>query len=315
MSEPKRKAARKAATPPLALWLVKLVRLLAGPWRRAALASLLVVVFLGGWYLVWREVRPRVLASDEYLLSPHDVETTPLPDWIRADVRAQVFRDASLDGPLSIMDDDLTERIANAFSLHPWVARVGPVRKYHPARVEVDLVWRRPVCMVEIAEGLLPVDVEGVLLPRGDFSQVEAGRYPRLVGIDTAPIGPVGTRWGDGRVVDAAEIAAAFGPAWQPLKLDRIAPAPASAPGYSEETTYELLTRGGTRILWGRGPASKMPSEIPAVDKVARLRQYAAENGSLEGPDGPQVLDVRTLKPLRGVPRTAGPASGPSILH
>lgn len=304
MSESKKKAAKKTAPPPLALWLVKLLRVLAGPGRRTVLATLLVVAFLGGWYLVWLQVRTRVLASDDYLLSPENVDITPLPDWIHTDVREQVLRDASLDGPLSIMDDDLCERIADAFSLHPWVAKVGPVRKYHPARVVVQLQWRRPVCMVQRGDELLPVDVEGVLLPRADFSQVEQARYPRLVGIDTAPIGPVGTRWGDGRVVDGAEIAAAFGPTWQQLALDRIVPASSAA--YSEETTYELFTRSGTRILWGRGPASKMPSEIPAVDKVARLRQYAAENGSLDGPGGPQVLDVRTMRPLAAAPpRTA----------
>lgn len=288
----------------------KLLRLLGGPWRRVVLVGLLLGAFLGGWYFVWLKVRDQVLSSDAYLLTPGDVKITPLPDWIRTDVRGQVLRDASLEGPLSIMDDDLTGRIASAFSLHPWVAKVQRVTKRHPAGVEVELVYRRPVCMVEVAADLQPVDVAGVLLPRDDFSQVEAARYPRLAGIDTAPLGPIGTRWGDGRVVDAAEIAAAFGSTWQQLKLDRISPAADSPAAYAATTTYELFTRSGTRILWGHGPASKLPSELPAIDKVARLKQYAAENGSLEGPGGPQVLDVRTLRPLVGTRPMADQATG-----
>jgi len=79
-----------------------------------------------------------------------------LPEWIHCDLRAEIFRSAALDGPLSIMDEDLAERIAVACALHPWVARVRSVRKYHPARVVVELDYRRPVLMVEVTGGLLP---------------------------------------------------------------------------------------------------------------------------------------------------------------
>ena len=105
-----------------------------------------------------------------------------------------------------VLDDNLPERVAHAFSLHPWVAKVGLVRRLSPARLEVELVYRRPVCMVEVREGPLPVDGQGVLLPSDDFSPVEKEHYPRLTGIDTMPMGPVGQRWGDGRVVGGAEL-------------------------------------------------------------------------------------------------------------
>lgn len=294
MGASKSKAA-KAKTPVFPPGMVKLFRYLAGPGRRPALAALILAAFFGGWFLVWQHVRGRVLSSEDYVLHSEDLHTTPRPDWVRADVRAEVFRDASLDGPLSIMDDRLAARVAAAFSLHPWVAKVVRVTKRHPAAVDVELVWRRPVCMVQMQQELVPVDAVGTVLPRGDFSEVEAARYPRLAGIDTAPVGPAGTRWGDGRVVDGAEIAAAFGPAWQELKLDCIlaVPPPGRAAG---EPAYELITRGGTRVLWGRGPGAKAPGELPAADKVARLREYARQNGTLEGRHGPQVLDVRTLQ-------------------
>lgn len=305
-----RKKSGKTGTPIFPPAMVNLFRMLTGPGRWAVSMALVLALFLGGWYYVWNRVRQRVLSSDQYVLTPRDVEMTPLPDWIHADIRAEVFRDASLDGGLSIMDEDLCERIAGAFSMHPWVAKVRSVRRSFPGRVEVELVYRRPVCMVEVPDGLLPVDAEGVLLPRGDFSPVEAGRYPRLAGIRTVPVGPVGTRWGDGHVIDGAAIAAAFGPTWGELKLDRIVPA-ASLTAYSPETTYELFTTGGTRILWGRGPASTMPSELPAVDKVARLKRYATEHGSLDAPDGPQVLDIKMLGPLPGDPRTTNRSASP----
>ena len=279
---------------------------IAGPGRTAVLILAIVAALAGSVFFLWGKYGDRVLASDEYWVTPARVDITPPPPWVRSDIRAQVFRDASLDGRLSIMDPDLVERIANAFSLHPWVAEVLRTRKRHPGRVEVELVYRRPVCMVRTGGQLLPVDAEGILLPAGDFSPVEALRYPRLEEIRTVPLGTAGTRWGDARVFGGAQIAAAFGPAWGDLSLDRIVPSKATAVGYADEPTFELYTRGGTRILWGRAPGMDLPGEVPAPEKVARLKRYKQEHGTLEGINGPQKLDVRSLRSMQGAPRTAG---------
>jgi hypothetical protein len=161
--------------------------------------------------------------------------------------------------------------------------------------------------MVEVPGGLLPVDVQGAWLPSGDFSPIEAAGYPRLVGITSVPVGPVGTRWGDARVVGAAEIAAAIGPEWTSLKLQRIMASTPWVTNAGEEFTYEIATRGGSRVLWGRPPGASSPGEVPPADKVARLKQYAAEHGGLDGPRGPQVLDVRSLRRLEVRPAETKP--------
>jgi hypothetical protein len=155
--------------------------------------------------------------------------------------------------------------------------------------------------MVQVPPGdLLPVDAEGVLLPNGDFSPLEKQGYPCLAGIDTRPMGPPGQRWGDGRVVDGAEIAAAVGPAWQLLKLFRIQPCPRPAAAAAEEPAYELFTRAGTPILWGPPPGSKAPDDLRTAEKVGRLLRYAAEHGGLDAPEGTRQLDIRTLPPSKG---------------
>ncbi len=130
------------------------------------------------------------MSSPDYFLGPQQIEITPPPPWIvRSDLTAEVYRDLGRQGPLRIMDENLTERVAVAFSGHPWVAKVRQVRKYFPAKVKVDLIYRRPVCMVEIPGGLMPVDVQATLLPKDDFSPVEAARYPRLAGVDRGQMG------------------------------------------------------------------------------------------------------------------------------
>jgi len=292
-------AAKKGSSPqkqpPIPPALAKSLRWLVGPGRPLGLIVLIAAVFGGGWYLIWRTVGRDVLSSEAYRLTPDAVEITPLPEWIHKldkDICREVFRDASLDRPLSILDDGLVEKIRSAFALNPWVAKVNSVRKYPPARVKVDLVYRRPVCVVEIGTQRHPVDVEGVLLPNDEFSATEAARYPRLVGVEAAPGTPVGTRWNDPRVAGAAEIADALGSAWEKLGLELIVPLQPARTDRTQDCQYELVTRGGRRIRWGRAPSSTFLGESSAAEKVGKLQKYAAEHGTLEGIKGVQQLDL-----------------------
>ncbi|MBN2022954.1 MAG: hypothetical protein JW809_09180 [Pirellulales bacterium] len=274
----------KAAHPVLPPWVRRVVRFGRGPGR-PAVAVLGVTLILGGlWFGLWRMVRDRVLGSDQYVVTAESLDVTPPPRWVPTDIRDEVCRDLLMDGPLSVLAPDAVKRVSDAFALHPWVARVYKVTKHHPARIRVALEYRRPVCMVEVTGGLYPVDARGVRLPVAGFDPYEAStRYPRLSGVDTMPLGPEGTCWGDERVVGAAEIAAAFGPAWRELRLYRIVPEGRVVSGHRPEYTYLLLTQGRTPIRWGRAPSTRARDEIPAKEKIARLVRLATEHGSLDG--------------------------------
>lgn len=293
------------------VWLGSLFRWLLGTGRPVFIVLLVLGVLCGGGYLAWVKLKPRILGLPEYRVGPEQIEITPLPPWIHTDIRAEVFRSPMLGGSMSLMDDDLTEQIGKAFSQHPWVAKVENVGKQYPnpASVQVSLVYRRPVCMVEAPGGLFPVDEYGVLLPStiDDFTPSEASRYPRFVRIEQRPTVPTGRRWVDPRVLGAAEIAAALGPAWERMKLDRIetlavdSAATASNVGgdsirRSTEPVFVLFTRGKSQIVWGYAPGAKVLGEASAEEKVARLEQYLADFDTLDGLQGkPQKLDVRSL--------------------
>jgi hypothetical protein len=276
--------------------------------RSVGLPAAVLGLIVTGLCLAWHWAAPRVLSSAEYHLTAAQVEITSPPPWIHTDIREEVFRDPSLAGPLSIMDADLVERVSRAFARHPWVAKVGRVSKHYPAAVRVELIYRQPVCMVEVPGGLLPVDGEGVLLPSTskDFSPIEATRYPRLVGVHRMPVGPPGQRWSDPKVVGGAEIAAAFGPAWETMKLHRIEPQGAETvdPAVTDigrrpaEPIFRLATHGDRRIYWGYAPGASVGGELPAAEKVARLQKYFADHDTLDAANGPHAeLDVRTLPP------------------
>ncbi|MGW8258373.1 MAG: cell division protein FtsQ/DivIB [Thermoguttaceae bacterium] len=267
---------------------------------------LAAIIFAGG-YQVWRKVRDRVLASAEYTIGPQQLEITPLPPWIQTtDLRAEVFRVLSHGQSVSILDDDLVERAAKVFSRHPWIVKVLHVSKEYPAKLKVDLLYRKPVCMVEISGGyLLPVDKQGVLLPTVDFTSVEAAKYPRLVGVDSVPRSRLGERWLDSRVLGGAEIAKLLLPYWTDLGLLQIEPVAPSDPAHRAtnnsadsprlgEYQFVILTRQKRmKIIWGASPASNAPGEPSAKEKLNKLRQFAAEHGKLDYPQSPDQLDLR----------------------
>lgn len=310
----KASAAKRSLVTVLVGRLLGLVRHARGSWL---LATVLLAAAGGGLYALWQYVGPHVQNDPQYLLSADRIEITPPPPWVRADVKGEVLRDASLELPLAIFDEPdappLTQRLAEAFALHPWVAKVQRVSKLHPARVHVELVYREPVCMVEVPGGLYPVDIESVVLPTGDFllnkhSRLEALRYPRVAQIGSLPVGPAGTRWGDPWVAGAARLAAVLRQDWEALGLARIVPATNAADeGSPANLAFDLHTTLGRTVRWGRPPGEEPAGEPPAEEKLDRLRRYAARYGSLDQPPEVQVLDLRSPRDLVVRPSTSVP--------
>lgn len=81
--------------------------------------------------------------------------------------------------------------------------------------------------------------------------------------------------------------------------MERIAPCATVDQVPVEEPQFELYTRGGTRILWGRAPGTHVPDEVPASLKLARLKDYRATFGSLDAARGSQPLDVRSMRSMQ----------------
>lgn len=285
--------------------LQQMVGFLQGAGRPYVLALTVALGCATASFVAWQQVHTRSLQSPQYWVGEQNVSVTPLPNWIHRNLKGEVFRDAAIRLPVSLCDPNLCGRIAAGFAMHPWIHAVHTVRKYYPGRVHVEVSFRRPVCMVHVLGGLLPVDSRGILLPGEDFSPLEAARYPRLEGVDRPPAGPAGHPWGDVRVSAAAAIAAALEADWLQMQLDHIRAQPVPRSGYQ----YELFTASGTRIVWGNAPGTEIPGEPNAKEKVLRLRAYFREHQSLDGPHGSQVLDVRgawTAHTLGSLPRRRG---------
>jgi len=273
-------------------------------------AMLLLACAIGG-VLGWQKWGQPKLAETASAVRAEQIHVTPQPPWIKADVRGEAFRDGSL-GELSSLDHDLAYKVYRAFELHSWVAKVNRVNKSADGRIDVDLRYRRPVAWVEIPkrmsprneDGILPIDAEAVLLPPADFEQ-EAITMLRITIDELIPWGPVGTPWPDARVAGAAQLAALVEGNWRDMQLYRIAimpPPPGVRP--TGQTTYELFTRNGHRLIWGSPPGHEQVGEASTTQKIQVLRQLAGEIAAA-APNPRWEIDLRDGERALASARTA----------
>jgi len=285
--------------------------MLRGPGPMLLLFALAVTCLIGWARWVWNRARPHVVNSRVYLVHPSEIEVTSPPPWVRSDVKAEVIRDAGWDAPISILEEDTSERINRAFEFHPWVASARTTLTY-PARIEVKLHYRKPAAMVrlELPRGLqlIPIDEQGTRLPAEDFTAEDRAEYPQISDLSNVPV--VGQKAADERLVGAARLAALLSDVWHRFGFHVITPADGlrSSEGSAE---LQIFTRSGVAILWGWPPGSEPQGEIAASEKLARLKQYVQEHGPLDGSSGTHLLDVRKLpSPSRTATRPKKAATG-----
>ena len=244
--------------------------------------------------ILWDGHRDALLADPRFRLVPEEIEVGSLPPWIHQDPRSEFLLDAAQGGSLSVADRDCLEKLVTAIDKHPWVRRVGRAEKRFPGVVVVQLEWRRPVAMVRVPGGLLPVDETGVLLPTRDFTPLEASRYPRIEGVESVPRGPAGTPWADPLVKQGASLAARLLPVWAKYQFRSIMPLQESSG--ARDPQFQILTREGSVILWGDA-GNGGTNDARTVKKLQWLEEYYREHGSFAGLDGPLVIDLRPAKP------------------
>jgi len=295
----------------------------SGPLRRAGrllksnsrvLLALTVIGLLGwGLHRSWLYYAPSVIHRPRYLISGQQITISPPPEWIHLDIRSEVVRSAGLDGQLSILDKDLVPAIRSAFLLHPWVASVDRIIKSYPPAVQVCLRYRRPVAVVEISgptgAELLPVNKQGIRLPARGMPENRKHSLPRIGNIVGQP--PEGQKWDDPRVAGATILATRLADHWQQFYLVDILPsARPEIRGAHRYFIFNLVTKGGTQIVWGAAPQLGSPKEADFATKLKRLQQCVQRCGPLDSVRGPKVVDIRHGVEI--TPRTAHKTEAPS---
>lgn len=235
---------------------------------------------------------PELQDDQQYRLQTSQIEITPPPHWVPHDLAEQVARRAGLPDEISLLDKDITRRVAEAFERHPWVKGRVRVSTSVPAQMRVELEYREPVAMVRIAAGSFPIDAEATLLPSADFAPAEIAKYPLIEQIAEPPRVGEGSVWKEERVIAAARLAVLLKPHWQPFGLQSIRVPESSNNLAWDDLNLQLATRGGSRVIWGRAPGAKQPGELTAEKKIERIKFYLKHHGPFDAAHGPYEYDI-----------------------
>ncbi|HTN01218.1 MAG TPA: hypothetical protein VL132_05040 [Planctomycetaceae bacterium] len=249
---------------------------------------------------------PNLTQRAEFQLNRDDIVLVPPPaEHVPADLLQRVLEKQKLPDQFALLDDELVGELAAAFEKNPWIAKVIRVRKSYPPRVMVEVEYRRPVAFIEVERGFYPVDANAVLLPPADFTPDDSRRFPIVRNVTTMPQGPSGTTWGDPLVLAAARLAESLFDRWEPLGLSSIvAPTRPDASISPGDLTFELTTKGGSKIVWGRPPGTSHPGELTVEQKIGRLERYLEQFGAFDGPHGPYEIDIRHWQEISRRPLT-----------
>ncbi len=160
-----------------------------------AVAALLAgIIALGHWG------REQIHDDPRYLAAVADIDCPAPQEMDRAEFLGEVQYLGRLPAKLNVLDEDLPDRLRQAFARHPWVQRVDAVTITPPRHIAVRLTFRTPVLAVRSGDELRAVDGDGVLLPRN----VPTHGLPVYDGTPRPPRGPPGTHWGDSDLERAA---------------------------------------------------------------------------------------------------------------
>lgn len=294
----------------------RFVRWLFSPMKLCVLAiGVITWLFLPRW----TAALPQLDQQPEYQITAQQIQVTPPPHWIPEDIVDKVLARAGFHESMSLLDPRLSETVALAFHTHPWIERLVRVKKSYPARLHVEVVYRKPVALVEVAGGgYFPVDRLGYLLPNEDFRPADRERYPIVRGVQTAPMGYVGESWGDPVVAGAAHLAEALTEEtasgtswWDALQLRSIvAPSMVTQAATSDEIQYRFETVGGSQIYWGRPPGTQHPGELTVDQKLERLAEYHRSYRGFDSSPSPFLIDIRHWQGTRRSLLAAEPAEG-----
>ncbi|MFL5240467.1 MAG: cell division protein FtsQ/DivIB [Gemmataceae bacterium] len=234
-----------------------------------------------------RALRDTMRKDPRFLLSFDEIEVSGASKGIdRRKFLAEVKQAGGFPDTLQLLDEDLGDRINNAFARHPWVEEVLRVETLSSHGLRVELLCRTPILAVPQHGPTLAVDGKGILLPR----EAANDALPIWRGSSSLPLGAPGTLWGDKDIEAAASVLGLLSSVDEQIHVRAAA---------SRTGEIHLTTQDGSRIIWGNPPGKEGKGEANAKDKLAFLVEYGAKHAGLEKPGGAHEFDLRPKeKPL-----------------
>jgi len=265
------------------------------------IALVLVAASVFGARLTWAQL----VGRREFTFSSATLSFGQCPPFVRAEPMVQELRRGLTDtlGGASIFDEGLCDRMAQHLHARPWVRKVKSIRRLLPNTLHVQVLFRQPCALVEVAGLDYAVDRDGLWLPDRLYRRPAAWDDVRMpVVLDSVLEGPPPHDPSQGRpslAVGARLTEFLFTEGiLRELQIKSIDVTRVGRGGYEPDVTLE--TEGGVEIKWGCTDAyeqfeelSRPPEEPTDGEKLRMLRAAIERHPKFEGL---QHIDLRYNK-------------------
>jgi hypothetical protein len=270
-------------------------------WRIAKGVLACVVVAGLGSGAVWgyAALHENVRTSPQYRMTSQSLVLERFPPWMTEAIRSELDvrrLDPTFPKEFSLLDDDVCDRMAEAYGRCLWVERVERIVRRDPRSntwadpnrpsLEIDLKFRRPLAFVQVQEGFCLVDEQGVRLP-GLYHEPRLGNSTFLAVTGVPWLAPQpGQAWADPALAAALKVASAVESKRQTFHLVSVDMSNFGYKRSPRDTEIALWTANETRIKWGKAPSPEAErlQEKTAVEKVAYLEfVYKSLHGQVDG--------------------------------
>ncbi len=282
--------------------------LLALAWRPFLVwvvpAAVLVGLCIGGLYLC----RAHVAESPKSQVTAPVIHISNKPLWWEKKFEDQINRTCSFADGVSTLDDELLERIADAYLQCPWVKRVRYVRKEFPNKIRASIHIRWPAAAVASGRGnnrrYHLVGEDGIQLPKSYSTWPQEGlNVPFVVGTRCA-VPLAGESWDEGAVTVAIDIVRRL-----KASVERLRASGAIRKGINitavgvsnylgrvsrNKSEFVVYAENNCVIEWGRAPSTDRPGELPVKEKIAKLERFLSD----QNPTSNRTLDLRFKGPV-----------------
>ena len=290
---------KKGSPPPESFPLLRILRGWMFRPTPLVLTALLISIAVMSPYIPY--LLPNLAELKEYQFELDQIQVNAANPWVPASLIDDVLKESNLPRRVSLLESGLSRKVALAFEMHPWVRKVEFVRLTSDPAIQAVIDYRQPVAFISLEKGFLPVDQDGVRLPVNSFTAEDVERLPHILNLQSNSND--GQQISHPRVVLAAtRIAEILAPDqdmeryWNRFKLKAIiAPQVNEDDGALQSLTFEILTEGGSHIIWGNPPGADQLEPTPE-QKLGRMEQYVSRYGDFDSPQGPYRIDIRLFQ-------------------
>lgn len=164
-----------------------------------------------------------------------------------------------------------------------WVEGVPEARWTHDGQIVVEAAWRKPAAAVRIGSREYIIDWNRHVLPL-DYAIGQSNQW-YFTNTD-APMPKVGQQWPGTDLQDGIALLREL------RRYDLLEQVAGFDLGRGADSgVISIITKRGTRIVWGAGPGRERPGEKPTSVKLDRLRTLHERAGLIDG--GVPYIDIR----------------------